>query len=93
LSTTDIFYVTRIQKKRFETEAEYSLVKQYNITITMKEVSVMKDTAIIMHPLPRLIEISTDIDKDPRAVYFNQVENGVYMRMAILHEILNSSVL
>jgi len=93
LSTTDIFYVTRIQKKRFETEAEYSLVKQYNITITMKEVSVMKDTAIIMHPLPRLMEISTDIDKDPRAVYFNQVENGVYMRMAILHEILNSSVL
>ena len=91
LSTTDIFYVTRIQKERFDTEAEYLRVKQYNIT--MKEVSVMKETAIIMHPLPRLMEISTDIDKDPRAVYFNQVENGVYMRMAILHEILNSSVL
>ena len=91
LSTTDIFYVTRIQKERFNTEAEYLLVKQYSIT--MKEVSVMKETAIIMHPLPRLMEISTDIDKDPRAVYFNQVENGVYMRMAILHDILNSSVL
>ena len=44
---------------------------------------------ILMHPLPRLNEINVDVDKDPRAVYFKQVENGVYMRMAILNDILN----
>jgi aspartate carbamoyltransferase catalytic subunit len=48
-----------------------------------------KDKMILMHPLPRLNEINVNVDKDPRAVYFEQVKNGVYMRMAILDDILN----
>jgi len=86
ISITDILYVTRIQKERFASEEEYLSI---NIDCINPEImSKAKENMILMHPLPRLTEISVDVDSDPRAVYFTQVENGVYMRMAILDIIL-----
>jgi aspartate carbamoyltransferase catalytic subunit len=87
IKTTDVLYVTRIQKERFASLQEYEkVVNTYCINAEIMK-SAKKDM-IVMHPLPRLKEISIDIDKDPRAAYFRQMENGVYMRMAILEKIL-----
>ena len=83
---TDIMYVTRIQKERFEREQDYLSVKHSCINKDM--MSKAKESMILMHPLPRLTEISVEVDSDPRAVYFKQVENGIYIRMAILDTIL-----
>jgi len=91
---TDVFYITRIQKERFETMRDYysiTLSHDYkNYCITPEIMEFAKPTAIIMHPLPRTTEISAEIDADPRAVYFTQVENGVYMRMAILEHVFSA---
>ena len=91
ISNTDILYVTRIQKERFATDREYfaiTLSHDYkNFCITPEVLQLAKPTALIMHPLPRSKELPPEIDDDPRSVYFKQVENGVYMRMAILEEI------
>lgn len=76
---TDVLYVTRIQKERLTNEENY-----VPIVIDKNILNIAKKNMIVMHPLPRLSEISTDIDDDPRSVYFTQVKNGVYMRMAIL---------
>jgi aspartate carbamoyltransferase len=85
---TDVLYMTRIQRERFATEDEYNAIMSnmelYCLTPEMMRSA--KETMILMHPLPRLQEIPPEIDDDPRAVYFKQVENGVYMRMAILCE-------
>jgi aspartate carbamoyltransferase len=84
---TDVLYMTRIQKERFATEDEYTAIMS-NMELYCLTPEIMrsaKETMILMHPLPRLQEIPPEIDDDPRAVYFKQVENGVYMRMAILH--------
>ena len=90
LKTTDILYVTRIQKERFESEEDYNAIMLENNYIINKNIlQYAKQNMIIMHPLPRLNEIDVDVDKDSRAVYFKQVQNGIYMRMAILHSILN----
>jgi carbamoyl-phosphate synthase/aspartate carbamoyltransferase/dihydroorotase len=90
---TDVFYITRIQKERFATLRDYyaiTLSHEYKYyCITPEIVEYAKPSAIIMHPLPRTDEISPEIDTNPRAVYFNQVENGVYMRMAILEYIFS----
>lgn len=84
ISTTDVLYVTRIQKERFSNPEEYLFVDSFKDRIDAVYMSQAKKTMILMHPLPRLDEISEEVDADPRAVYFKQVENGVYMRMAIL---------
>ena len=91
ISITDILYVTRIQKERFNNEKEYlCAINNYDkYYINKKIMSYAKDKMIIMHPFPRLNEISTEIDNDPRAIYFKQIENGIYMRMAILDYILS----
>ena len=94
ISITDILYVTRIQKERFSNEREYYSVvlnkcHQDKYCIDKKTMINAKEKMAIMHPLPRLTEISTELDDDPRAVYFKQVENGVYMRMAILDTIFS----
>lgn len=87
IKTTDVLYVTRIQKERFATLESYEkVVDSYCVNAEIMK-SAKKDM-IVMHPLPRLNEISTDIDNDPRSAYFRQMENGVYMRMAILEKIL-----
>ncbi len=84
----DVIYVTRIQKERFPDEEEYLKVKgSYVIGLDM--LKKMKDDAIILHPLPRLDEIPTEIDKAKQARYFKQAEYGMYARAALLGLILN----
>jgi carbamoyl-phosphate synthase/aspartate carbamoyltransferase len=89
IDQTDVLYMTRIQRERFETEDAYRAVmaesESYCLTTDLLEEA--NEKMIIMHPLPRLEEIPPEIDADERAVYFKQVENGLYMRMAILHKI------
>lgn len=83
LATSDIFYITRVQKERFKNEADYLAVRDAFI-IDLPTVQKMKKSAVIMHPLPRITEITPEVDQDPRAAYFRQVKNGLYMRMALL---------
>ncbi len=83
----DVWYITRVQKERFDNEAAYSAV-QGSYSITADTVSHMKSDAIIMHPLPRVGEISEEVDGLPQAVYFEQAVNGMYVRMAILAGVL-----
>jgi carbamoyl-phosphate synthase/aspartate carbamoyltransferase/dihydroorotase len=87
LPDTDVLYVTRIQKERFEDPADYDLVKD-SYVITPETLENAKDDMIVMHPLPRVGEISVDVDDDPRAAYFRQMEYGMYVRMALLALIL-----
>ena len=90
ISDLDVLYVTRIQKERFPDEEEYVKVKgSYVIDSTM--VKKMKDDAIIMHPLPRVDEISVDVDSTKQARYFEQAEYGKYTRAALLGLILNEN--
>ena len=84
----DVIYVTRIQKERFPDEEEYVKVKG-SYVIGMDFVNKMKDDAIILHPLPRMDEISTEVDKTKQARYFKQAEYGMYTRAALLGLILN----
>ncbi|XP_061197574.1 CAD protein-like isoform X1 [Saccostrea echinata] len=87
LSDTDVLYMTRIQKERFSSEEEYKKVcGQYIITPeTMRKA---KKKMVVMHPLPRVNEIHPEFDSDPRAAYFRQAENGMYVRMALLAIVL-----
>lgn len=87
---TDVLYVTRIQKERFASVEEYEKVKN-PLIITPKVLTRAKENMIVMHPLPRVNEISEDVDSDPRAVYFRQMEHGMYVRMALLAMILGKS--
>ncbi len=84
----DVIYVTRIQKERFPDEEEYIKVKG-SYVIGMNFANKMKDDAIILHPLPRLDEISADVDKSKQARYFKQAEYGMHTRAALLGLILN----
>ncbi|GIY55598.1 CAD protein [Caerostris darwini] len=87
LPQTDVLYMTRIQKERFESEEKYEKVKgQYIITPVL--MTNAKKRMIVMHPLPRVDEISPDFDSDPRAVYFRQALNGLYVRMALLASVV-----
>ena len=83
IETTDILYVTRIQKERFENDDEYNIVKG-SYVVYPHTLARAKDNLVIMHPLPRVDEISTEIDADPRVAYFRQMEYGMYVRMALL---------
>ncbi len=83
----DVLYMTRVQKERFFNEADYIRLKDTYILTTDKLQSAKSDMAIL-HPLPRVNEISTEIDKDPRAKYFDQVRNGKYIRMALIMKLL-----
>ncbi len=87
MSTADVVYQTRIQKERFESEAEYLDVKGTYV-ITPEQMKLLGDHAIVMHPLPRVDEIAVEVDADPRAAYFRQAKNGVYVRMALLKQLL-----
>jgi aspartate carbamoyltransferase catalytic subunit len=89
IADTDVFYVTRIQKERFPDPAEYAKVaNSYSISGDMT--GRMKDTAIIMHPLPRVNEITPEVDNTPKARYFKQAFYGVPVRMAILALLLGA---
>ncbi|MCV0365824.1 MAG: aspartate carbamoyltransferase [Nitrosopumilus sp.] len=86
----DVLYVTRIQKERFPDEEEYLKVKG-SYVVGLDLIKQMKDDAIILHPLPRIDEISADVDKTKNAKYFEQAEYGKYTRAAILGLILNEN--
>ena len=79
----DILYMTRVQKERFFNEQDYIRLKDSYILDAEKMKSARKNL-IVMHPLPRVNEISPEVDSDPRAVYFKQVEFGMYARMALI---------
>lgn len=83
----DILYMTRVQQERFFNEADYIRLKDSYILNTDKLVTAKKDLCI-MHPLPRVNEISVAVDDDPRACYFKQVSNGKYIRMALILKLL-----
>jgi len=83
LKNSDVIYMTRVQKERFKNLADYEKVKD-SFLLTTEHLKYLKKDTIIMHPLPRVNEIDPQIDNDPRAAYFRQVKNGLYVRMAIL---------
>lgn len=83
LESSDVIYMTRVQKERFSNVDEYLDVKD-SCLLTPELVSCMKSSARILHPLPRVNEIPVEIDKDPRAAYFRQVKSGLYVRMSLL---------
>ncbi len=87
LKAADVVYMTRVQKERFENKEDYERVKDMFL-LKAPHLDLMKPTAIIMHPLPRVNEIDTAIDADKRAAYFRQPQNGLYIRMALLCEAL-----
>mmetsp|Transcript_15475 Transcript_15475/g.35896 ORF Transcript_15475/g.35896 Transcript_15475/m.35896 type:complete len:289 (-) Transcript_15475:381-1247(-) len=92
IAVSDVLYVTRVQKERFSTTEKYDAVKDAFI-VTLDTLKNAKEKMIILHPLPRVNEIAVEVDTDPRAVYFRQMENGMYVRMALLALILKSDVL
>jgi aspartate carbamoyltransferase catalytic subunit len=87
----DILYMTRVQKERFFNEEDYVRLKDYYV-LDKEKMTLAKDDMIILHPLPRVNEISVEVDDDPRAVYFRQVQYGVYVRMALLLTLLEIEV-
>jgi aspartate carbamoyltransferase len=90
LGDTDVLYVTRIQKERFSDPSEYEQVKD-SFVISPETMSGAKQRMALMHPLPRVGEITTDVDSDPRAAYFRQMEYGMYTRMALLALVLGKA--
>ena len=90
LPETDVLYVTRVQKERFENPEAYEKVKGAYV-ITPEIMKAAKKEMIVMHPLPRVGEISPDFDDDPRAAYFRQMEYGLYVRMALLAMVLGKA--
>ena len=87
----DILYMTRVQKERFFNEEDYVRLKDYYILYKAKLNLAPKDM-LVLHPLPRVNEISVDVDDDPRAVYFKQAQYGVYVRMALILTLLGITV-
>ena len=87
ISELDILYMTRVQKERFFNEADYIRLKDYYI-LNKEKLNKARNDLIVMHPLPRVNEISTDIDDDPRALYFKQAGYGRYIRMALILKLL-----
>ena len=87
MSELDILYMTRVQRERFFNEEDYMRLKDYYI-LDKKKLKTAKKDLCILHPLPRVNEISVDVDDDPRAKYFEQAYNGVYIRMALILKLL-----
>ena len=83
----DILYMSRVQRERFISEEEYLRLKDFFI-LTKEKMALAKKDMIVMHPLPRVNEIATEVDSDPRAVYFEQVRFGMYVRMALIMTLL-----
>ena len=87
----DILYMTRVQRERFFNEEDYIRLKD-SFILDKKKMSMAKDDMLVLHPLPRVNEISVEVDKDPRAAYFKQVQYGVYVRMALILKLLEVEV-
>ncbi len=89
VAEVDVLYVTRVQKERFTDVAQYNEVRDF-YSITPELLERAKEKMIVIHPLPRLTEISTAVDSDERAAYFRQVQNGMFVRMALLAAVLGA---
>ena len=87
----DILYMTRVQKERFFNEEDYVRLKNYYI-LTKAQKELAKEDMLVLHPLPRVNEISVEVDDDPRAAYFKQAQYGVYVRMALILTLLDITV-
>ncbi len=83
----DILYMTRVQRERFFNEEDYVRLKDFYI-LTNEKLMLARDDMLVLHPLPRVNEISVEVDDDPRAVYFKQAQYGVYVRMALIMTLL-----
>ena len=83
----DILYMTRVQRERFFNEEDYIRMKDCYI-LDKKKMELARDDMFVLHPLPRVNEISVEVDNDPRAAYFKQVQYGVYVRMALIMTLL-----
>lgn len=90
IGDVDVLYVTRVQKERFTDMAEYDRVKEQYV-VDEELMTHAKERMVVMHPLPRINEISYAIDNDPRAAYFRQMRNGMFIRMALLAAVLGKA--
>ena len=90
IDEVDILYMTRIQRERFFSMSQYTRLKDSYI-LDKAKLKKAREDMIILHPLPRVNEIATEVDKDPRAVYFNQVKYGMYVRMALILKLLEAN--
>ena len=91
MPSLDILYMTRFQKERFFNEEDYLRMKGFYI-LDKKKMTLAKDNMLVLHPLPRVNEISVEVDEDPRAAYFRQAQYGVYIRMALILTLLEIKV-
>ncbi len=87
----DVLYMTRVQKERFFNEEDYVRLKNFYV-LTKAKMDLAKDDMLVLHPLPRVNEISVEVDDDPRAAYFRQAQYGVYVRMALILTLLDIRV-
>lgn len=87
LPALDILYMTRVQKERFFNEEDYIRMKDFYI-LNKEKMELAPEDMLVLHPLPRVNEISTEVDDDPRAAYFKQAQYGVYVRMALILTLL-----
>ena len=90
MGTLDVLYMTRIQRERFDDKAEYERLKD-SYVLTEEKMKLAKKEMAVLHPLPRVNEISVKVDDDPRAAYFRQALNGKYMRMALILKLLGEA--
>lgn len=91
MPSLDLLYMTRVQKERFFNEEDYIRLKDFYV-LTPEKMELAKPDMLVLHPLPRVNEISVEVDDDPRAAYFKQVQYGVYMRMALILTLLGITV-
>ncbi|MCH5263044.1 MAG: aspartate carbamoyltransferase [Lachnospiraceae bacterium] len=91
MADLDLLYMTRVQRERFFNEEDYVRLKDFYI-LNNEKMSLAKDDMLVLHPLPRVNEISVEVDDDPRAVYFKQAQYGVYVRMALILTLLEITV-
>ena len=87
MADLDVLYMTRVQRERFFNEEDYVRLKDFYV-LTMEKMELAKDDMLVLHPLPRVNEISVEVDDDPRACYFKQAQYGVYVRMALILTLL-----
>ena len=90
IKRADVLYMTRLQKERFDDPAEYERLKDDYI-LDMEKMKLAKEDMIIMHPLPRVNEITEDVDDDKRAKYFDQAKYGLFIRMALIYTLVKES--
>ena len=87
MPSLDLLYMTRVQRERFFNEEDYVRMKDFYI-LDKAKMALAREDMLVLHPLPRVNEISVEVDADPRAAYFKQVQYGVYVRMALILTLL-----